>query len=980
VTSNLINPLEKGKFSAGEASDSLRNINALKKKFTEDKKIPAILTLATGIIYDSAGKPDAAKPELEESIKLSHPNDLTYYIANIRLAEMEKRAGKNVEAEKYYSAAINRYSRRFKTENFRDKLLWIINYYEQAGERSSSKGDFAAASHIYDKYINLVTLIHNKRLYPEIYTEYAPRAHVLYIDAYTGWKGDQGINELEKSYNDKLPILRMDFNRAALYGLAYIYTKKAMLLDSEAGALITTVSKESIFENLYLADKQIEWALFLDDTFIEPYLLKSWIYLFIDLRRKELGDDIESAISGFFPKRLWEKNIPLLDKALNANNEKLYPENEGNIHINMGNSYFLLLNYPRALNHYNMARKYKKVFGSDIEKALFHFHTGYALWQNGVVKDAREEISKAYGIYNTLAAGSASKYKNQTLSLYRYFALFSRYEDKFADAINWYKKIVKHAEDYKIEIDKARYMQEIAFCYKELGDFDTAKSYIDTADRLLRDYPDDTRKYYLRIKLFGKGPFPVYNMGPDTAVIGDNKIFYPLDTWNKELLNISMLEEISVKNSDYAAAIAFLKKKVSLLEENETSVSVETQIRSLNNLGYYYFRSGDIKQAEKNFNKAGDLASEKNNLQGIFSSMMNLANLYALMIEEEKNEGHNWIGDTEKFLLKIENYRNSYFDTRFTQEKKSLEAAAEAKNLKVTPEQISTLKKDIEKQTAAIYYALDISIATMKFYRAELLYSASALSKDETPAYNLYTHNRDLYNLYADALSGFESAISIADKQNNKELKVKLLLNAAHCCEKIGEHEKAYVALIDARNISEQFRFGWTGINANFALGAYLADYGRDVESGDFRGLAEKYMSAAVSRIEDHPLLYTSRSGRIRKMYNRYSEFLVNSGKGERAFLLQERLSRVERITSLNSINPVFSDEYDRSRYFTYLSEISKLGDIRDKRSALLVTGAASTSAEVEQLNRKEKSQEEKLFKLFRNIKIITAGLHPFSN
>ena len=977
VTSDLINPLEKARLSATEVSEALRNIGTLKNRYTQDKKVMAILTLAAGIIYDNSGKTVNARKELEESIKLSHPNDLTYYIANIRLAEMERRLGRNAEAEKYYSAGINRYSRRFKTENFRDKLLWIISYYEQAGERSSSKGDFASSSQIYDKYINLITLMHNKRLYPEIYTEFAPRAHVLYIDAYTEWKGEEGINELEKSYNVKLPVLRMDFNRAALYGLAYIYTKKAMLIDSQARALITTVSKDRVFENLYLADKQIEWALFLDDTFIEPYLLKSWIYLFIDLQRKEFGDDIESAIGGYFPKRLWEKNIPLLDKALNANNEKLYPENEGNIHINLGNTYFLLVNYPRALNHYKTARKFKKTFGSDIEKALFHFHTGYTLWQNGEVKEAREEISQAYGIYSALAAGSAVKYKNQILALYRYFALFSRYEEKFNEAVNWYKKILKHAEDNKIEIDKARYMQEIAFCYKELGDYDTAKSYIDTADRLLRDYPDDTRKYYLRIKLFGIGPFPVFNMGPDTAVIGDNKIFHPLDTWNKKLLSISMLEDISVKNSNYAGAITYLRKKVSLLEESGTSVAVETRIRSLNNLGYYYFRSGNIKEAEKYFNEAGELASEKNNLQGIFSSMMNLANLYAMMIEEGKNEGHSWISDTEKFLSKIEKYRNSYFDMRFTQEKESLKAAAEAKKSEVTPEQIEKLRRDIEKQTSEIYYSLDISIAMMKFYRAELLYSAAS-AKGDNPQYNLYAHNRDIYNLYTDALRMFEGAISAADKQGNRELKVKLLVNAAHCYEKIGEHEKAYVALIDARNISEQYRFGWTGINANFAIGAYLADYGKEVESGDSRALAEKYMSAAVSRIEEHPLLYTSRAGKIKKIYSRYSEFLIDTGRGDRAFRLMEKLSRVERITSVNSLNPVFSDEYHRNRYFTYVSEIAKLGEIREKRSALLVSGAAPLSPEVEELNRKEKAQEERLSRLFREIEKEESRIAPY--
>jgi hypothetical protein len=137
-------------------------------------------------------------------------------------------------------------------------------------------------------------------------------------------------------------------------------------------------------------------------------------------------------------------------------------------------------------------------------------------------------------------------------------------------------------------------------------------------------------------------------------------------------------------------------------------------------------------------------------------------------------------------------------------------------------------------------------------------------------------------------------------------------------------------------------------------------------------------MSAALSRIEEHPLLYTSRAGRIRMMYNRFSEFLINSGKGERAFLIQERLSRIERITTVNSSNPVFSDEYDRNSYFTYLSEITKLGEIREKRSTLLISGAAASSPEIIELNKKEKAQEERLVRLFREIEEKNSRIAPY--
>ena len=155
--------------------------------------------------------------------------------------------------------------------------------------------------------------------------------------------------------------------------------------------------------------------------------------------------------------------------------------------------------------------------------------------------------------------------------------------------------------------------------------------------------------------------------------------------------------------------------------------------------------------------------------------MMNTANLYALMIENDKNGKTDWLAKTGSFLSKIEKYRDSYYGMKFTQEKETLEETAEAKKREVTDEEIRELKKRIEEETASIYYELDTSIAIMKFYRAELLYSSAIKENSGNRAYNLYTRNKDLYSLYAEALKMFEGAIPVAESQGKLELKIKLL-------------------------------------------------------------------------------------------------------------------------------------------------------------------------------------------------------------
>ncbi len=976
IIKNLIAPFSKNEFSFSESDAYISKISALKLKFKDDKKIMAVLSYTAGLLYDSKGSADKSKEELLQSITLSHPNDLVFYLSNIKLGEIERRQSRFAEAEKYFSEGISRYTRRFKTENFKERLLWLIKYYEESGEKNELSKNFKDASAAYDKMINLVTLMHNKRLFPEVYTEFAPKAHVLYIDAYTAWKGDTAISELEKKYNDNLPVFRMDFNRAAIYGLGYIYTKKAIHLNKAIQESEDIGSQDSVYEAFKMADEQIDWALFIDDTFIEPYILKSWIYQTIDLDRS-LDGDVEKHAGKYFPRHLWEANTVILEKALNANDEKVKPENEGDLHLNMANNYFLLLNYPRALKSYRLAEKYKKSFGSDIEKALFHFHLGYSLWQNDETKAADVEIRKAYDIYNGLSlSGGTEKFKYQYLTIYRYFALFSRDEKNYAEAIVWYKKILKFAEDNKLAIDRARYFQEIAFCYIKSGKLENAKHNLDRAATMLEEYPDDEKKYYLKTRLFGILPFVFWNLGADSAVIGDNKIFYPLDTQSKKLLNLSMFEEIAVAENNYAGAMKFLNDKIEILKESSTSVADDARIRSLNNLGYYSYVSGKLNEAETYFNQAGELAKEKKNLDGTKASMMNLVNLYALMIEDKTNADKDWRSMLSALIEQVESYRKNYYEVRMAQEKETLAQIAEAKNEEVTSQQISEAAQRVELETASNYNTLDTASAILKYYYAEIVY-ASEPAADKT-GMSLYTVNRDLYNIYKDASKSFETAISEADKSGKKELKAKLMINAASCYERTGEMEKAYVLLIDAKNLSEANSLSWIKINAYHKLGNFLAMHGKDVEKTDSSSMADKNYISAVSAVEEYPAMYSSYSNRIKLIYRDYINFLIDRGNEKRAFELTERYAQAARIISINALSPKFGNEYDRKKYYDYTSDLGKLSSLRSELSSILLSGADPLSPAAVSAKKNVSLKENEIKTLLKEIRSDYVSINPY--
>ena len=958
VVRNLIDVFQKGDFPSASASLYLKNVSVLKEKFKDDKKILPVIKYSAGLLYLKAGDSGNASRELNETLAMAPKNDIISHLSNIMMGDIKRKAGRPAEAEKYYSEGFNSHSRRFRTENLRERLLWLVDYYEQTGIRLAVSGRFMEGARNHEKNILLLTMMHNKRLFPEIYTRYAARAHVLYVDSYIEWKGEKAIVEIEKSYNENMPLYRMDFNRAAIYGLAYIYTRKALYIENTPPADTDMRTETLVVEALARSDEQIEWALFLDDYFIEPYLLKSWNYQFIDYRRSS-GDEVFSDSSDkYFPAHLWEKSIPVLEKAVTANDESKNPEHEGNLNLNMANTYFLLQNYPRALKHYQLAGKYKKSFGTETEQALYYFHYGYCHWQNNDTAKARDEINKAHAIYKSMAAGRTGMYASRNLVFYRYFALFSRYDRKYTEAIKWYRAILDLADVNKLEIDRARYLQEIARCYIEMGDTDTATSYINQAEQLLGKYPDDTRKYYAKLKFFGIGPFPVYDMGPDSLVIGGSSIFYPLDTFSKKLMNLSMLEEIALKNNDYASAIRHLKNKIKLTEEKDTALANDIMIRSLNNLGYYYFLSGKYGTAEKQFIETGKLSVEKENRDGMFSSIMNLVNLYSKMIEEDLEPGRDWLNVTGTAIKTIQGHRDTYRELALEQEMEDLEKKAESAKREVTAEEKEAAELRVNQEAAEVNYKLDIAVSTLKFYRAEILYSRVKPQQTGKDApYKLYTENRGIFNLYTEALAGFETALSVSGVSVNQGLRCRLLINSGICFEKRGEYEKAYVALLDAKTIADKYELRWLRIAANHALGSFMHRSGSEVEKGDSKVLADKYISSALDIVGEHPLLVVTHAGRIMGIYREYIQMLIASGNSSRAFSVSDRYAQFTRIALVNSISPEFKNSYDRKIYYDYIAAIGKLSSTGDEISALLESGAKPESEKFVELKKKWNEQ-----------------------
>ena len=932
-----------------------------KKK--DDRKITELLYYAIGKTYHEMGDIENAKKYLVLSTKHASKGYLIYYKSHNLLGDISFEEKKMKTTEKYYSQATKYYRYVWHEPDFREKVQYLITYFEDYGERYESAGRYDSAVALYKKYKSLMRHLHRRKRFDDLTNKYGPRSYVLWVDAYFQLEGWNKIQKLEKIFKKDLVRARMDFDKALIYGFGYYYAKRALMNESMGGQV----------KDFKAAMEHIDWAIFLDDSFTEPLVLKSWIYQYLELKRGQGQGWNNRVISKQFPKYLWENNIPMLEKALNANDETVNPENEGNIHLNLANNYSLLTNYPRSLHHYIMAAKFKKGFGSRIEEALFYFHMAYSYWQNGELEMAREQINRSLGVYRSfITKKNIGQYKEQVYLLYKYYALFYRWEGKYREAVNWYGKILSFARKQGVTIDRARYLQEIGYCYREMGDLDTATAYLKRAKRELKDYPDDEKKFKMRFTLLGVLPFSFYNLGPDTAVIGDNKIFSSLDTRNKKMLNRAIREEIYFENRNFRKAIKYLKRKIDLVKERDYQVDRENMSTSLNNLGFYYFKVRDYKNAMSSFKKAWKYSSDPdvNNLEGTFQAIMNLSNLYAYLLDHRPGELKKPLEEISTTIEKIDRYRTRYEQDRYAAELEILKESASARKREVREDELERLRENIKKEAVDIYYTIDIAIGVLNYYKAGLLSMGQTLSGKEglDGAWQYYGLNRDIYDLYTDSLRRFDNALDTAEKNNSRELMVKLHMNAASCYTGIGDLRSAYAAYLDAEKLAEENRFHSLRLSLYDEISSFLVLHGKEVEGKDSLEIAAGYCKMAAKLVEDIPSLYSDEIDRVRNLYDRYATLLVRAGDYRAALLVSEKKYSVLRTMLVVSASPEFRSERDRDLFLSYLERVRDIDSLMKSVSKTLVTGAEADSAEVKALGRDLERAKDSLTSLINSM------------
>ena len=863
-----------------EYEKTLNSEKADFRKTSGHKLLISTLKFCTAFHLNSRGRVHEAESVIKSELSALKKASKLFYLFNRLLADINRNNAD--EEEKYLFSAASNYLTRWKEADIYSTAEKLFEYYETKGSEFMESGNYKEAEAYYSKEITLVSYLYKRGKFGVLYDRFAPKAHISYIEAAFASRGSttKALSDIEREYLKELNIARMDFDKAHIYGLAYIYSKKGELYftSGESGGV-------NFAEDLSKAVENADWALFMDDNFADAYLLKGWVYHFVDMIRSDDSPENSASIkklSVYFGDYLFEKAREIYKRAIDSNNESAFPEKEGSLYLNLGNANFVLKNYSEALKNYDAAGKYKISHGSEIEEAVYRYHLSYCCWQNGHLSRAKDEMEKVYSIYKSLSAGvNASAYSYQLLCVYRYFALFEFMRGGYTEALKWYSEILSHSARFSLGEDKGSVFHQMALCMEALGRYDEALYYTDKADKEISGRSDlKTGRYFKVFFFYFLGPVPVWNYG-EGAVIGTSRIPGALDNFQRKLLSLSIRERIYAKTGNFPAAGACLNEKLSLVKGSDSALYAQAYLSALNNLGTNAFKMDMYDQAEIYFNNAWKESDRLQDSRAVFAAVKNLASLICFLSERGKKN----VNDIDALLARIEAYKSVYEKKRFDEELPVLKARAESFKRDVSPKEIDDLKSKISSEAAVVYIELDIASAFLSLEKAEMEYA-----KNGSAGRASYSNAKKLFSEL------------LKDNDRSGDYAVRIMLNSALCSWRTGKNEEA------AFLYGEAVKKIKTGKYDNLIPQVYLSCAGFARKTGN-AAAAENYYSTGVSAVENFPQMFADSHASAEDLFAEYAGFLSENGKNEKAFGVLERLSSVKRVWAFFTYSPVFSYE-----------------------------------------------------------------------
>lgn len=547
------------------------------------------------------------------------------------------------------------------------------------------------------------------------------------------------FNEVVHGYKFAATEARRAGELSFVYGYAYALTQKSVEREAfysrimEEGVTVAEdlrrEKKQDTLRDLKTAEYLLQYILYVEPENADAYLLLGWLYQFIDDRRartitrpESLPEQIVNFATrtpaarstdgqyfidiyrAYFPDRLYESNVELYRQAIQLISatkpkELALPD----LNLNLANNYFQLLNFKKAIEHYN---QYEDLRGANpvspdrTREGLFYFNRGRAYYYEGQTGSASRDLRRAMDMYLTFelkpseARVESLKFRladgnerpesvgrlrvqvdeaQEALDSARLkvsviaglYGLSLAESGRYAEASRAYE-LADQTVEKMTEVDsplRIGILNFLALARQNQSRIEGSDKNARTAAKMSQDLglgrADDR---YQPQSLGGRLLGCLLPYGEDFSVIGDGRNPFGLAPLRQYELSLGILLENRILAGDRSAALALLEERRSIFSGKDGDVKLGRMglVTADNQMAFEEFNSGHFDRAETLFAEAAENARSRGFLDQARRNVMN--RYHATFALFENNPEESPIARVAEGLARLDEFRSVYRD------------------------------------------------------------------------------------------------------------------------------------------------------------------------------------------------------------------------------------------------------------------------------------------------------------------------------
>jgi len=980
-----------------------------KYSFAQHRELHFLANLAMGEFYSEKGDYKLALAPMQKIKTIRVPNTIwDFYFMKI-YGTIRELLNQAPEAYFNYYNAVLKYQAHYKYQKIESFIKRLLSYYERNVIRARKRGDFKTAWGSYKFLMTLYLDLYGKNIARKIVNEKALKTFIeannMILESVRSDKSFSLVSligagpdldlaeDVQKFYDSKIYKAQKQLNNSFIFARAYLNSQLGLFLQNYyESAGMSSGNKEDILKLFKKAEQDLRWSFFANPYFANSYLMLGWMYQFIDEKREIIVDltgkrkdkeVYESLYKQYFPNYLFEENIQLYQKSISLFKDNVNKNILVSLYLNIANNYFLLNNYVKAEENFEKVLENKKAeakagaaidFENVLQEASFYFHLGKTYYFTGKYKKSVEYLLESLKLYETLAPITATatgekkgiekeQLKENQLkreTLLKYLALSSEYAEELEKSIKYYKRILKEQNLVGIRTGRSLIFLELSRLSLDLEKFETALVYANLAENYIEsedsvEIPKFKVRILWKLRILSFFDFNIYDIGMNNAFVGgSNKIVFILPTIHRRQYVHSIKASIYKKLGILNKAKEELNNLINVAEDDSSNHGKETLNNAYMRLGEIEFLQQNLKGSEKAFEKALEIAKEREDFSLQSTIRKNLFTLVCYDIEYIERSKKDKRAEIKIQLKAIDSFEKEYFEAKLELKKDKIEEAEDRDELKI--EEIQEVKENVKKEISRVIVFKSI----FKNYLAD--FNLDENKKDnknlEKDFFDYINKKRKVYNKFKNIIKTYSGYI-LDEKDKTKEIKfintqtdhrilLILGLNKGRVYQKLSLLQRAKTEFIKVNEKSVEFQTMLPLAVSNFRL------FQINIKLKDITAITQLLSAYRIFNdnphiIKEAPLIYKEIISELIKMH-------IKKGDFNNAILMSDRYRHQLALETVKNEFDISSVKL--KRYYDQYNEIETVIEELEKEiEKIRLRRGDSSKIEAElALTKKEKS------------------------